>query len=438
MTDPPEPRHLPTVPAAARRRRGARRRRRRGDRRLREHDDAGGRRAAPAAAAKGLLGDPTAGGPVDAAGHPARAARLPGHAAEASATRSRPAKPEPGGELRIYNYADYLDPAVLKAFGKADDVSVRVTTFETLDEAFSKLSTGGLEFDVIFSTPDQLSRLVGRKLIQPLNYDLIPNLQKNVWPEAVSPFYDVGPRYSVPYVVYTTGIGWRNDIVDYDPASCRPVWDALWARDGRARQGPAAQRPARGDRHGDHAQRQRRPQHREPGDDRRGRRAARASSTTTSASRCDLRLRVAAGGPHRARAGVVRRHAQRRDQLPARGHARDVLSYAYQEVGGPVFNDIITVASAARKPVLAHKFLNYMLEQEGRVRQLRRTTSATSRRRTSIDATSLFDDEVLPAEPADRARHARGLRERQRLPDAHARGTAALGPRLGEVQDELT
>ena len=71
------------------------------------------------------------------------------------------AKPERGGELQIYNYADYLNPAILKAFGKQEGVSVRVTTFDTLDEAFSKLSTGGLEFDVIFSTPDQLSRLVG-------------------------------------------------------------------------------------------------------------------------------------------------------------------------------------------------------------------------------------------------------------------------------------
>ncbi len=36
---------------------------------------------------KGILGDPTAGGPVDASGHPARAARLPGHAAAAPASR---------------------------------------------------------------------------------------------------------------------------------------------------------------------------------------------------------------------------------------------------------------------------------------------------------------------------------------------------------------
>ena len=95
---------------------------------------------------------------------------------------------------------------------------MRVTTFQSLDEAFTKLSTGRFQFDVIFTAPDHLPRLVGRRLIRPLNFDLIPNLEKEVWPELQSPFYDVGPRYSVPYTLYTTGIGWRNDkLGDFDP-----------------------------------------------------------------------------------------------------------------------------------------------------------------------------------------------------------------------------
>src|SRR4051794_24796526 len=176
---------------------------------------------------KGLLGDTSAGGPVDASGIPlARrdyAVTLPTFTDPVRAA----AKPERGGELRIYNYSDYLNPAVLKAFGKREGVSVRVTTFDTLDEAFTKLSTGRLEFDVIFSSPDHLSQLVGRRLLQPLNFELIPNLERNAWPELHSPFYDVGPRYSVPYTVYTTGVGWRNDkLGGFDPANLG--WDAIW------------------------------------------------------------------------------------------------------------------------------------------------------------------------------------------------------------------
>src|SRR4051795_10584990 len=183
--------------------------------------------AAAGGGGKGILGDPTAGGPVDAVGIPLARRDYPVTLPKIGDHVASSAKPERGGELHIYNYADYLNPATLKKFGKQEGVQVKVTTFETLDEAFSKLSSG-LEFDVIFSTPDQLSRLVGRKLIQPLNFELLPNLEKNVWPELHSPPYDVGPRYSVPYTTYTTGIAWRNDVLDFDPSKLDQPWDAFW------------------------------------------------------------------------------------------------------------------------------------------------------------------------------------------------------------------
>ena len=36
---------------------------------------------------------------------------------------------------------------------------------------------------IIFSSPDHLSQLVGRRLLQPLNFDLVPNLFENAWDE---------------------------------------------------------------------------------------------------------------------------------------------------------------------------------------------------------------------------------------------------------------
>ena len=44
-----------------------------------------------------------------------------------------------------------------------------------------------------------------------------------------------------------------------------------------------------------------------------------------------------------------------------KGTSADVLSYWYQ-AGGPIFNDCICVAAKAEKPVIAHRFLNYMLD----------------------------------------------------------------------------
>jgi spermidine/putrescine transport system substrate-binding protein len=55
--------------------------------------------------------------------------------------------------------------------------------------------------------------LVAAGLIQPLNHDYIPNLEANIIPTLADPWYDKGSQYSVPYTVYHTGIGWRYDLL---------------------------------------------------------------------------------------------------------------------------------------------------------------------------------------------------------------------------------
>jgi spermidine/putrescine transport system substrate-binding protein len=312
---------------------------------------------------KGLLGDPTAGGPVDAVGIPLARRDYPVTLPRLGDAVSSSAKPERGGVLKIYNYADYLNPAVIKQFGKDNDVSVQVTTFQTLDEAFSKLSSGQ-EFDVIFSTPDQLSRLVGRRLVQPINLDLLPNLHKNVWPEIHSPSYDVEARYSIPYVTYTTGIGWRNDILDFDPSKLDQPWDAFWQAGKYAgkvailddyREGPgmALMRKGVTDLNTEST---------ELLDN-----ASKDLEQLNSIDRIKISISEYETLPT---ARIVLHQAWSGDLISAvisylpKGTKPDVLSYWYQAEGGPIFNDIITVAAKATKPVLAHKFLNYMMDNK--------------------------------------------------------------------------
>ena len=131
------------------------------------------------------------------------------------------------GPLQVFNWADYINPQVLKDFEKAYRVKVDVTTFENEEEALAKLTSGQAAFDVWFPTVDYLSRAVAGKLIQPLNHSYLPNL-KNVWPSLQSPFYDVHSRYTVPYVIYTTGIAWRNDKVKTTPAHFANPYDMFW------------------------------------------------------------------------------------------------------------------------------------------------------------------------------------------------------------------
>jgi len=131
------------------------------------------------------------------------------------------------GTLRIYNWNGYLWPKLKKDFAKEYGVKVEETFFTTLDEAISKMSTGAVEFDVFFPTPDRLGRLVVGKTLQPLNHDYLPNL-KNVWPSVQDPWYDKESRYTVPYVTWTTGIGYRTDKIATTPGSLSNPYEIYW------------------------------------------------------------------------------------------------------------------------------------------------------------------------------------------------------------------
>lgn len=137
-------------------------------------------------------------------------------------------EPETGGTFTVFNYPAYFYKKLLKDFGKKYDVEVQYTGFDNIASGIQRLASGAVQPDVMEMTPDNLDLAVAGKLIKPINLDYVPNLKKNVWPELVSPFYDVGSHYTVPYTCYATGIAWRNDKVTEDIAGMTQPWDIFW------------------------------------------------------------------------------------------------------------------------------------------------------------------------------------------------------------------
>lgn len=139
---------------------------------------------------------------------------------------------EKGATLQVYNWEDYLWPRLFREFEdkySKYDVKVSLTTFNNIDEGVAKISAGQVAADVFFPDPSELTKLVVSKLLQPLQHDLLPNLGANYWPEFQDPFYDGGWRYTVPYVIYTTGIAYRRDHVpDSKVQSMANPYEILW------------------------------------------------------------------------------------------------------------------------------------------------------------------------------------------------------------------
>jgi spermidine/putrescine transport system substrate-binding protein len=131
------------------------------------------------------------------------------------------------GPLRVFNYADYVNPDTVASFEEKYGVAVEITTFDVDSEAITKLANGSVEIDVFNSAaPNTLGRLITGGLLRPLNVAYLPNFA-NVLPSFTDPWYDPGSKYTVPYTVFSSGIAYRADRID--PATvAEQGWDILW------------------------------------------------------------------------------------------------------------------------------------------------------------------------------------------------------------------
>jgi spermidine/putrescine transport system substrate-binding protein len=131
------------------------------------------------------------------------------------------------GPLRVFNYADYVNPDTVAAFEEQYGVKVEITTFDVDAEAITKLANGSVEVDVHNSAaPNTLNRLIAGGLLQPLNKSYIPNFS-NLLASFTSPWYDEDSKYTVPYTVFSSGIAYRADRIDAAKVE-EMGWDILW------------------------------------------------------------------------------------------------------------------------------------------------------------------------------------------------------------------
>jgi spermidine/putrescine transport system substrate-binding protein len=272
------------------------------------------------------------------------------------------------GPLRLYNWADYIYARVVKDFEKEFDVEVELTTFYNLEEATTKLRTRKVDFDVFVPTAEVIPKFVAGKLLQPLNHDYLPNLMKNVWPMLANPYYDQGSRYTIPYTVYLTGIGWRTDMVSADIPAMDNPWDAFWNPeykgiaglydDYRETIGVGMYKSGITDINGDKS----------------GNLKTARNNLVELTDLVDIRYTID-GAYAKLPEGVFGiHHAWSGDMVNApyympKGGDPEVLRYVWPPktqggAGGYVSNDSLAVLNGAEHPVLAHMFLNYMLDDK--------------------------------------------------------------------------
>jgi spermidine/putrescine transport system substrate-binding protein len=132
-----------------------------------------------------------------------------------------------GGTIEILNWADYTNPEVIADFEKAFGVTVKQSIYDNEDAAIAKLRNGTLKPDLIIGMTDTaLARLMAAELIQPLNHSYITN-KSNLITGLQSPYYDLGAQYTMAQFIYGNGIGYRRDRIDPSEIASQGN-DAMW------------------------------------------------------------------------------------------------------------------------------------------------------------------------------------------------------------------
>ncbi|MBP3919244.1 MAG: spermidine/putrescine ABC transporter substrate-binding protein [Clostridia bacterium] len=150
-----------------------------------------------------------------------------------------------GGEndvvtLNVYNWGEYISDGsedsydVNAAFEEwfnenyAEEygfsVKVNYTTYASNEDMYNKLRSGAATYDVIFPSDYMVERLINEGLLEPLNYDNIPNVEY-IDPAYRDLFYDPENTYSVPYMFGMVGVIYNTNIVDEADVGS---WDLMW------------------------------------------------------------------------------------------------------------------------------------------------------------------------------------------------------------------
>ena len=155
---------------------------------------------------------------------PTGSAAPPSEAASAEPTPV----PSPEAELFVYNWTDYIGEDVVPSFEEKYGVKVTYDFFANTDEAYAKLGDDGGGYDVSFPISVDIPDFIERGAIVALDMSLIPNLV-NLGAEWADPGYDPGNAHSVPYMWWTTGVGYDTAKITDALTSSKALWDERWA-----------------------------------------------------------------------------------------------------------------------------------------------------------------------------------------------------------------
>lgn len=144
--------------------------------------------------------------------------------------------------LNVYNWGEYISDGsydslnVNEAFEKwyyqeyGIRVKVNYDTYDSNESLRAKLESDAVSYDVIIPSDYMIDYFIEHDMLQELDFDNIPNFEKNIPEQFRNLFYDPENKYTVPYTYGMVGIVYDTNIVtNVTPEDV--TWDLMWSND---------------------------------------------------------------------------------------------------------------------------------------------------------------------------------------------------------------
>ena len=118
-----------------------------------------------------------------------------------------------GVTLNVYNWGEYIDEEVLRAFEKEYGCKVNYKTYDSNESMYTNISGGDDPWDILVPSDYMIERLISEDRLQPLDKSVVDNLD-NLTGAVKNLSFDPDNTYSVPYLWQSVGIVYDTTKID--------------------------------------------------------------------------------------------------------------------------------------------------------------------------------------------------------------------------------
>jgi len=127
-------------------------------------------------------------------------------------------------EIYLYNWSEYIDPAVMEQFEAECGVKVIETNFDSNETLLATLQAGGADYDIIVPSDYMVTTLIAEGMVMELDYNVITNI-KNMESLNVNQYFDPEQKYTVPWFWGTSGFSVDTSVVTEHTNSWSMMFD---------------------------------------------------------------------------------------------------------------------------------------------------------------------------------------------------------------------